>query len=113
MPIAALTKEVVQNWELINPEGAVLSEAIEISPRLNVLEGKTVGFRWNGKPNGDHFLNRIAELLSEKIKDVKIIKTWEVLPETATVSHAPEKSKEFAKEIAALKPDIVIGSSGD
>lgn len=113
MPVVTLTQEAVQDWELLNPEGAVRMEEVKIAPRLKTLEGKTVELRWNGKPNGELFLDRIAELLTEKVKNVKIIKAWEVLPETATISHTPEKGKEFAKKLTALKPDIVIGSSAD
>ncbi len=113
MPVVTLSKEAVHEWDLINPEGVVRVDPVEWAPRVSTLAGRTVELRWNGKPNGDLFLNRIAQLLVEKVKDVKVIKAWEVLPETATLSHAPEISKEFAKKLTSLKADIVIASSGD
>jgi hypothetical protein len=69
--------------------------------------------RWNGKHNGDLFLDRVAELLTEKIKDIKIIKSWQVAIETADISQNENKSKQFVQKLAAFKPDIVIGSQCD
>ena len=111
MPPIAISKEAIQEWELINPEGALSIKAVELASRLNTLEGKTVVLRWNGKPGGDHFLNRVAELLTEKVKDVKIIKAWEVIPQTTT--YDPQRSVAFAKKLMELKPDIIIGAQAD
>jgi hypothetical protein len=41
-------------------------EEIAVSPRLQGLNDKKVGFLWNGKPNGDLLLLRIKELLSQR-----------------------------------------------
>ena len=113
MPVLSPAKEETQTWELINPEGIVAFESVKIATNLDTLEGKTVGLRWNGKPNGDLFLNRIADLLMEKVRDIKVIKAYEVAPETATISHGHEKAKEIAKKLVSLNPDIVIGSTAD
>ena len=112
-PVICVAREVVQEWELINPEGVVTTKPIELAARLNSLEGKTVALRWNGKPNGDLFLNRIGELLAEKVKDVKIVKVWEAAHDTAVISSNPERSKGITATIVSLKPDIVIASSAD
>jgi hypothetical protein len=77
------------------------------------LEGKTVVLRWNGKPNGDKLLSQIAELLTQQVKDIKIIKLWETAPETAVSSESAEVSAQFADKIAALNPDLVIASQCD
>ena len=100
-------------WELVNPEGAVQLQSFNVNPHPQTLEGKTVLLRWNGKHNGDVFLNRITELLTENVEDIKIIKSWEVVPETATSSSNPDTSKEFAKKLAELRPDISIGALAD
>jgi hypothetical protein len=112
-PAVSLSKETVQEWDLINPEGAVTIKPIELAARLDTLEGKTVALRWNGKPNGDLFLNRIGDLLTEKVKNVKIIKVWETAHDTAVISSNPERSKGITATIVSLKPDIVIASSAD
>ncbi len=113
MPVVSFSKEAVQEWELINPEGVVTIKPIELAVRLDTLEGKTVALRWNGKPNGDLFLNRIGDLLTEKVKNVKIIKVWEAAHDTAVISSNPERSKGITATIVSLKPDIVIAASAD
>lgn len=113
VPGALLAKEVPQQWELVNPASIVLSKPVKPAVRPQTLEGKTVVLRWNGKPNGDIFLNRVAELLNEKVKGVKVIKAWEVAPETNVISYSPDRSLEIAKKLASFKPDIVIGAPAD
>ena len=86
---------------------------IKFNPHPSTLEGKTVVLRWNGKYNGDHFLNRVSELLNERVKGVKVIKMWEVDRDTAVISDGLQKSEKIAEEIAGKKPDIVIAAQAD
>lgn len=113
VPIVSLSKDEIQEWELFNPEGIVKIDPIQINAHPSTLHGKTIVLRWNAKNNGDEFLIKVAELLTRQFKDLEIIKAWEVLPETKIISQSPEKSQEFAKKIAAFKPDLVIGSQAD
>ena len=101
------------SWELVSPEGSVNIKPLNLNPHPKDLSEKTVLLRWNGKHNGDIFLNRIAELLTESVEGVKIVKSWEVEPETIATSLNPETSQEFARKLADYNPDIVIGSQGD
>ncbi|NWF91644.1 MAG: hypothetical protein HXY46_01900 [Syntrophaceae bacterium] len=110
----SVTKETKQEWEILNPEGVIKIEAMKINPHPSTLEGKTVMLRWNGKHNGDKFLQRVEELLKERVKGVKVIKSWEVAPETVDpITGNQERSQEFAKAIAKFKPDLVIGAQSD
>jgi ABC-type Fe3+-hydroxamate transport system substrate-binding protein len=86
---------------------------VQLNPHPASLEGKTVVLRWNSKPNGDKYLTRIGELLSEQVKGIKIIKLWEVDPTTAVITKTDADSVTIAEKIAALKPDLVIASQGD
>jgi hypothetical protein len=114
IPDTTLSKEVNQSWEILNPEGVIKIEPMEINPHPSTLEGKTVLLRWNGKHNGDKFLDRVAELLAQRVKDIKIIKSWEVAPETVDpITGSQERSMELMKKLAAFKPDLVIGSQAD
>ncbi len=114
IPDTAFSKEANQRWELLNPEGVIKIKPMEINPHPTTLEGKTVLLRWNGKHNGDKFLDRVAELLAQKVKGIKIIKSWEVAPETVDpISGSQERSVELMKKLAAFKPDLVIGSQAD
>jgi len=109
-----LAEEGVQRWEVLNPEGVIKIEPMKINPQPSTLAEKTVLLRWNGKHNGDKFLERVADLLTQKVKDIKIIKSWEVAPETVDpISGSQERSMELMKKLAAFKPDLVIGSQAD
>ncbi len=86
---------------------------VKLVPHPSTLEGKTVLLRWNGKPNGDHFLTRIGELLTAQVKGVKVIKMWETDKSTAVISDSLEKSGEITEKMIGLKPDLVISAQAD
>jgi len=113
LPAIAFSQEAVKEITLINPEGVVNIEPMKINPHPANLEGKTVVLQWNGKQNGDNFMNQIAALLSENVKDIRIIKAWQDAPEVKIISQNPEKSKQLAQRIAAFKPDLVIAGQAD
>jgi len=113
MPVFASSKEVVQQWELVNPAGVIKITPIKIPPRINTLEGKTIGLKWNMKPGGNIFLDRVAELLKEKVPSAKIIKFYEVEPTTVPQSANMDVADQKARIIAKYKPDIVIGTQCD
>ena len=77
------------------------------------LEGKTVLLRWNGKYNGDKYLTRIGELLSQQVKAVKIVKLWETDKSTAAISKDLQASEQVAATVVKLKPDLVIAAQAD
>lgn len=109
-----MRKEIVQSWELINPEGVVGVQPIRLNVHPRTLKGKTVLLRWNGKHNGDLFLDRVAELLAKHVKGVKVIKAWAAAPDTAiAISGSQEASVSLSRKLSELEPDIVIGSYGD
>ena len=101
IPLFALAKEVVQQWEIVNPAGVFKVTPIKMAARINTLEGKTIGLKWNMKPGGNIFLDRVAELLKEKVPSAKIIKFYEVepttVPQSANMGVADEKAKIIAK----------------
>ncbi len=86
---------------------------VKLNSHPTTLEGKTVLLRWNGKYNGDKFLNRVGELLTRQVKNVKIIKMWEMDKSTAAISKNAEVSEQVAVSIAKLKPDLVIAAQAD
>jgi len=86
---------------------------VKLNPHPACLEGKTVLLRWNGKYNGDKFLNRIGELLNQQVRNVKVIKMWEVDSSTAVISKGEEVSELITAKIWKLKPDIVIAAQAD
>jgi hypothetical protein len=106
-------REKTTRWKLVNPEPLVQVEGDRVNPHPRDLSGKTVVLYWNGKPNGDLFLNRIGELLIEEVDHIKAIKAWEIRPSTMRTDPTPHASRALAEEIAGLNPDLVIGAPGD
>jgi len=102
-----------QEWELVVPAGVREITPIELAPRITTLEGKTIVLRWNGKHNGDNFLNRIAELLAEKVPSAKVVKLWEVAPETIGSINTADGLAKMVQAAQEYKPDIVIASQAD
>jgi hypothetical protein len=94
-------------------EGIPKIGPVRMNAHPTSLEGKTVLLRWNGKYNGDKFLSRVGELLTEQVKSVRIVKMWEVDPNTAAISKKMEVSEQIASKTSALKPNIVISAQAD
>jgi hypothetical protein len=109
----AVLKEKPQVWEIIDPAGAIEKKTAKPAHRLETLEDKTILLRWNFKHNGNHYLDRISELLAEKVPSAKVIKIYERDKSTINQSGSLEDSARLAKVIAAMKPDLVIGAHGD
>ena len=97
--------------QVYNPTGAVMAEKItNFSPRIDSFDGKRIGLLWNSKPNGDHYLNRVAELLSQRFPSSKIIKFYEThAAETAN----PDKKSDAALDLIVQNADVVIAAQGD
>ncbi len=112
-PALATAQGTVQEWTLVNPEGVIKIEPMKVNAHPTTLEGKTVLLRWNGKHNGNNFLDRIAERLTQDVKNVKLIKSWQVAPETAIIAGNPDRSKEIVQKLSSPKPDLVIASQCD
>ena len=101
----------LQDTTVYCPTGvAITKKYLNISPRLDTLDGKRVGLLWNGKPNGDVFLNRVAELLEKNYKSIKIIKVWEIDPDGTAISN---KYSDEVLDRIANSADIVIASQAD
>lgn len=109
VPVSAAEQE----WEVVNPSGTRQIKPMELAPRITTLEGKTIALRWNGKHNGDNVLNRLAELLKEKVPTAKVIKLYETDPTLGGQSGTMAMAVDKAAKIKALKPDIVIASQAD
>lgn len=84
------------------------------SPRLDHLNGKTIGESWNGDFKGDYTFPTIRRLLTENYRDVKIIPYTE-FPYIHGADN-PLAQKELAKQIAArakeLGCDALISGNG-
>jgi hypothetical protein len=113
LPWAALSKEAPQEWELINPAGTIAITMVKPAPRINTLEGKTIVLRWNGKHNGNNFLDRVAELLAQKVPSAKVIKLYEVDKSTVKTSSSNQEAARIAGVIKGMKADLVMAAQAD
>jgi hypothetical protein len=113
LPSISVAKEQAQEWEIINPAGVVEIQQVQLAPRITTLEGKTIVLRWNGKHNGDNFLDRIAELLKAKVPSAKVIKLYEVDKSTIKISGSMAESARIAQVIKGMHADIVIAAQTD
>ena len=57
---------VTKTITVLDPTAKPRASVMPIAPRVHDLNGKVVGFLWNGKPNGDILLLRIKEQLSQR-----------------------------------------------
>jgi hypothetical protein len=94
---------------VLSPAGDAQTETYKTSERVETLNGKTVGLYWNGKPNGDVFLDEIAHHLKTRFDGLSVVKLWEVKPDTRTVYGNSAESLKFMAKAA----DFLIGSSAD
>ncbi|MFH1485194.1 MAG: hypothetical protein ABIH46_03905 [Chloroflexota bacterium] len=60
------TQEAVRYIEVLEPLAETKTKRREVSPRLDSLANKVVGFLDNTKPNADILLSDVAELLAKK-----------------------------------------------
>ena len=90
---------------IFDPTARYADEAQQLRRTLSNLKGKVVGFIDNRKPNFNHLVDDIAELLIAKYGADSVIKRAK--PATAVPA-----SEAVMKEVAA-ECDLVITGSGD
>ncbi|MCE5283277.1 MAG: hypothetical protein LLG93_14400 [Deltaproteobacteria bacterium] len=105
LPIASPALAAKEKVPMVGP--------VTLNAHPKSLEGKTVVLRWNSKFNGDKFLDRLGELLAQKVPKIKIVKMYQLDPSTVAVSKDMDESLKTAAKIAERKPDLVIASQAD
>ena len=83
---------------VISPVGLESIGKQRVAPRLDTLEGKTIGETWNMDFKGDIMFPIYRELLKERFPGVKIIPYTEF--PRSTLSGMPEYQKEVSQQIA-------------
>ncbi|MCL2669466.1 MAG: hypothetical protein FWE89_02160 [Syntrophaceae bacterium] len=111
--VPAMAAEVPQEWELVIPTGVIERIVLDPAPRLTSLEGKTIVLRWNGKHNGNVFLDRLAVLLGQKYPTAKIVKSYETDASLNVITGSDDRSNQIAGLLKNMKPDLVIASQAD
>ena len=91
--------------EVFDPTAGPVKGAITLAPRLDTLDGKTLGVIWNGRAHGDKVLNAVIDMLRQKYSFETVI--FRKKPFIGNV--AP---MEIQEEIGAIS-DAVITGVGD
>lgn len=94
-----------RNVELMDPRGSLQVGQTTRSPRLDGLDGKTLGLLNNGKPHFDLFLADLEKLLRAEYPSIEIVQRMKpVVPRPVP--------KDMFTELAQ-KCDAVITGIGD
>jgi hypothetical protein len=89
-------------YEVVSPLGEPAVKMMTMAPRLDTLEGKTIGEIWNGGFRGDESFPIIEKMLRERYPTIKLISYTDFSLVTIASLH-PEKKK---KTLEALRPQI-------
>lgn len=100
--------------EVLSPIGVEVVEKSTSAPRLETLNGKTIGETWNEDFKGDFMFPVYRELLKARFPGVKIIPYTEF--PVSPWKGSPEHQRESARQIAALARekgcDALISGNG-
>jgi len=113
MSVAMATKDQV--YEAVSPLGEPVVQRIAMAPRLDTLEGKTIGEIWNGGFRGDESFPVIERMLKERYPTVKLIPYTEFSLVTIASLHPEKKEKTLEILRAELREkgcDAVITGNG-
>jgi hypothetical protein len=88
--------------KLVNPVGQRAAAAVTLAPRLATLNGKSIGFIDNMKPNANLFVQYIEEMIRAEYPDVR----------TQTVRKNYTSSRLIANQLEG-KVDCLVNAWGD
>ncbi|MBI4528033.1 MAG: hypothetical protein HY695_29915 [Deltaproteobacteria bacterium] len=87
---------------ILDPVGQVRGGERQLNPRLNSLDGKTIGVIVNGQPNAPVVLGYVAELLQKDFPSAQII----IRTKPSYRNRAPE---EILSEMSARAHVVITG----
>lgn len=90
---------------VLNPTAEMRVRERPLAARPDSLAGRRVGILWNGKPNADLLLDRVAELLGERFGAAVTVRTAK--PNVSAPAPADIIQK-LVKEC-----DVVVNAIGD
>jgi len=90
---------------LYDPTGVAPPKAQQVQHTLRGLAGKVVGFIDNSKPNFNHLVDDLADVLTKRFGVARVVKQHK---RAASVAAATEVYDDLARQC-----DLVITGSGD
>ena len=104
----------METYEVVSPVGLDAVQQARGAPRLEGLEGRTIGDFWNGVFKGDETFPVIRRLLQQRFPGLKVVPFTE-FPHAPGSDH-PSKQRELARRMAELAQakgiDAVISGNG-
>ncbi len=94
-----------QTIVVLDPTAAARELLHPMAARLPDLGGRTVGFFWNSKPNGDILFARLEELIRQKYEVARVVHSRKP---SASVSATGQMLDELAASV-----DCVVTGPGD
>lgn len=98
-----------QQWTVVNPVSTPNVGRLGSAERVDDYSGKRVGLWWNGKPNGDVFLDEVGAQLAARFPGMTTVRIWEHRPTSMSFYGIPKDDIAFM----AANADVVIGALGD
>ena len=103
-------------YAVVSPSGETVVEKQGFSPRLDTLDGKTIGLVWNKVFRGDETLPIIGELLQQRYENVTVV-PWEDFPVTSVPALHAKRQQETLQSLADALRDkrvdaVVAGNAG-
>jgi hypothetical protein len=90
----------MEKYEVVSPAGVDTVKRVSAAPRLDTLNGKTIGEVWNGVFKVDVTFPILRRLLKARYPGLEIV-PFTAFPH-APGSDNPARQRELAREIAAL-----------
>ena len=90
---------------ILDPTSKANVVEVEMALRVDTLNGKRVGFLWNAKPNADHLLQRLEELLQQRFEFASVLRRKKRI--------SSEPAYESIIEDLARECDLVVNAVGD
>jgi len=105
----------MEKFEVLSPLGLSILTRKNVAPRLDTLEGKTIGETWNEDFKGDLMFPLYRELLKERFPGVKVVPYTEF--PSSTLRGTPEYQREVARKIAQMAREkgcaaLISGNGG-
>ncbi|MFM9969504.1 MAG: hypothetical protein ACKVQK_14040 [Burkholderiales bacterium] len=98
-----------EQWNVLNPIANIEISKSGGATRLDDFRGKRIGLWWNGKSNGDIFLDAFAGELTLRYPGMETVRLWEIDPATTTAYGVAKGSLAHM----AQRADLVIGALSD
>lgn len=99
------------SYEVVWPRGKRITQEVHLAKRLDTLDGKTIGFMWNGVFFGDKIFRVIEDELRNRYPRTKFV-SFEVFSITRGQGDAAEQIDDYPDKLKQYNCDAVISGVG-